>query len=74
MTVYAYLRVSTDQQDVDNQRYGLLAFNKCFQAPPAESYKHPVDCFFLIFSCIYILLLHNFSLTFPLCCFDQILC
>ena len=26
MTVYAYLRVSTDQQDVDNQRYGLLAY------------------------------------------------
>jgi DNA invertase Pin-like site-specific DNA recombinase len=26
MAVYAYLRVSTDQQDVDNQRYGLLAY------------------------------------------------
>jgi hypothetical protein len=24
MTVYAYLRVSTDQQDVDNQRWLLL--------------------------------------------------
>jgi DNA invertase Pin-like site-specific DNA recombinase len=24
MAVYAYLRVSTDRQDVDNQRYGLL--------------------------------------------------
>ena len=26
MAVYAYLRVSTDQQDVDNQRYGLLEY------------------------------------------------
>jgi DNA invertase Pin-like site-specific DNA recombinase len=24
MTAYAYLRVSTDQQDAANQRYGLL--------------------------------------------------
>ena len=24
MAVYAYLRVSTDRQDVDNQRYGVL--------------------------------------------------
>jgi DNA invertase Pin-like site-specific DNA recombinase len=26
MAVYAYLRVSTDQQDVDNQRYGVLVY------------------------------------------------
>ncbi|HEY5864852.1 MAG TPA: recombinase family protein, partial [Candidatus Tectomicrobia bacterium] len=26
MVAYAYLRVSTDQQDVDNQRYGVLAY------------------------------------------------
>ena len=26
MAVYAYLRVSTDQQDVDNQHYGVLAY------------------------------------------------
>jgi DNA invertase Pin-like site-specific DNA recombinase len=26
MTTYAYLRVSTDQQDVDNQRYGLFVY------------------------------------------------
>src|SRR3989442_11153077 len=26
MAVYAYLRVSTDQQDVDNQRYGVLIY------------------------------------------------
>lgn len=26
MTTYAYLRVSTDQQDVDNQRHGILEF------------------------------------------------
>jgi DNA invertase Pin-like site-specific DNA recombinase len=25
MTTYAYLRVSTDQQDMDNQRYGLFS-------------------------------------------------
>ena len=24
MTTYAYLRVSTDQQDIDNQRYGIF--------------------------------------------------
>jgi DNA invertase Pin-like site-specific DNA recombinase len=26
MTTYAYLRVSTDEQDVDNQRYGLFLY------------------------------------------------
>jgi DNA invertase Pin-like site-specific DNA recombinase len=26
MTAYAYLRVSTDRQDVDNQRYGLFMY------------------------------------------------
>ena len=26
MAVYAYLRVSTDQQDVENQRYGILEY------------------------------------------------
>jgi DNA invertase Pin-like site-specific DNA recombinase len=26
MTTYAYLRLSTDQQDVDNQRYGLFVY------------------------------------------------
>lgn len=26
MAVYAYLRVSTDRQDVDNQRHGLLEY------------------------------------------------
>jgi DNA invertase Pin-like site-specific DNA recombinase len=26
MTTYAYLRVSTDQQEVDNQRYGLFVY------------------------------------------------
>jgi DNA invertase Pin-like site-specific DNA recombinase len=26
MTNYAYLRVSTDRQDVDNQRHGLLEY------------------------------------------------
>jgi DNA invertase Pin-like site-specific DNA recombinase len=26
MTIYAYLRISTDKQDVDNQRHGLLEY------------------------------------------------
>ena len=26
MGVYAYLRVSTDEQDVDNQRHGILEY------------------------------------------------
>ena len=26
MTTYAYLRVSTDQQDIDNQRYGIFGY------------------------------------------------
>ncbi|MDQ2695504.1 MAG: recombinase family protein, partial [Pseudomonadota bacterium] len=26
MTAYAYLRVSTDQQDLNNQRHGLLEY------------------------------------------------
>lgn len=26
MATYAYLRVSTDQQDVDNQRHGILEY------------------------------------------------
>ena len=26
MTIYAYLRVSTNQQDVDNQRHGILEY------------------------------------------------
>ncbi len=26
MTIYAYLRVSTNQQDVENQRHGILEY------------------------------------------------
>jgi hypothetical protein len=36
MTVYAYLRVSTDQQDVDNQRYGLLAYANAHSLGPLQ--------------------------------------
>jgi DNA invertase Pin-like site-specific DNA recombinase len=36
MTVYAYLRVSTDQQDVDNQRYGLLAYANMYSLGPLQ--------------------------------------
>ena len=31
MAVYAYLRVSTDQQDVDNQRHGILSYCNILQ-------------------------------------------
>ncbi|OED42107.1 resolvase [Chromatiales bacterium (ex Bugula neritina AB1)] len=33
MAVYAYLRVSTDQQDVDNQRHGILDYCNTHQLP-----------------------------------------
>src|SRR5262249_35807091 len=36
MAVYAYLRVSTDQQDVDNQRYGLLAYANVHSLGPLQ--------------------------------------
>jgi DNA invertase Pin-like site-specific DNA recombinase len=28
MTAFAYLRVSTDRQDLDNQRHGILEYAK----------------------------------------------
>jgi DNA invertase Pin-like site-specific DNA recombinase len=36
MTTYAYLRVSTDQQDVDNQRYGLLVYANTHGLEPLQ--------------------------------------
>jgi DNA invertase Pin-like site-specific DNA recombinase len=36
MTVYAYLRVSTDQQDMDNQRYGLLTYANAHGLGPLQ--------------------------------------
>ena len=34
MTNYAYLRVSTDKQDVDNQRHGLLEYANSYKLVP----------------------------------------
>jgi DNA invertase Pin-like site-specific DNA recombinase len=36
MTIYAYLRVSTDKQDVDNQRHGLLEYANTHKLVPLE--------------------------------------
>jgi DNA invertase Pin-like site-specific DNA recombinase len=36
MTTYAYLRVSTDQQDVDNQRYGLFVYANTHGLEPLQ--------------------------------------
>lgn len=36
MPTYAYLRVSTDRQDVDNQRYGILEYANTHGLPPVQ--------------------------------------
>jgi DNA invertase Pin-like site-specific DNA recombinase len=36
MTIYAYLRVSTDKQDVDNQRHGLLEYTNAHKLVPLD--------------------------------------
>ena len=36
MVVYAYLRVSTDHQDVDNQRHGILEYSNSKGLAPVE--------------------------------------
>jgi DNA invertase Pin-like site-specific DNA recombinase len=36
MTIYAYLRVSTDKQDIDNQRHGLLEYANSHKLVPLE--------------------------------------
>src|SRR5919108_2153855 len=36
MAIYAYLRVSTDKQDVDNQRHGLLEYANNHKLVPLE--------------------------------------
>ncbi len=36
MPTYAYLRVSTDRQDVDNQRYGILAYANTHGLTPVQ--------------------------------------
>ena len=43
MTVYAYLRVSTDQQDMDNQRYGLLAYANTHGLGPLQFVEDTVS-------------------------------
>jgi DNA invertase Pin-like site-specific DNA recombinase len=34
VTVFAYLRVSTDRQDVDNQRHGIFEYANAQQLGP----------------------------------------
>jgi DNA invertase Pin-like site-specific DNA recombinase len=36
MPTYAYLRVSTDRQDVDNQRYGILEYANTHGLTPVQ--------------------------------------
>ena len=36
MTIYAYLRISTDKQDVDNQRHELLEYANSHRLVPLE--------------------------------------
>jgi Resolvase, N terminal domain len=36
MAIYAYLRISTDKQDVDNQRHGLLEYANSHKLMPLE--------------------------------------
>jgi DNA invertase Pin-like site-specific DNA recombinase len=36
MTIYAYLRISTDKQDMDNQRHGLLEYANSHKLVPLE--------------------------------------
>src|SRR5438093_13473163 len=36
MPTYAYLRVSTDRQDVDNQRYGILEYANTHGFAPVQ--------------------------------------
>lgn len=39
MTTFAYLRVSTDQQDLDDQRHGILEYaNSHRLGPEVESF------------------------------------
>ena len=43
MTIYAYLRVSTDKQDVDNQRHGLLEYANTHKLVPWEFQEDTVS-------------------------------
>jgi DNA invertase Pin-like site-specific DNA recombinase len=36
MTIYAYLRISTNKQDVDNQRHGLLEYANAHKLVPLD--------------------------------------
>ena len=43
MALYAYLRVSTDRQDVDNQRDGLLEYAKAHALGPLHFVEDAVS-------------------------------
>lgn len=43
MTTYAYLRVSTDRQDVDNQRHGILEYANTHNLAPVEFVEDSVS-------------------------------
>jgi DNA invertase Pin-like site-specific DNA recombinase len=43
MAVYAYLRVSTDRQDVDNQRYGILEYANVHRLAPLHFVEDTVS-------------------------------
>jgi DNA invertase Pin-like site-specific DNA recombinase len=43
VTIYAYLRISTDKQDVDNQRHGLLEYANTYKLVPLEFWEDTVS-------------------------------
>ena len=43
MTIYAYLRISTDKQDVDNQCHGLLEYANTHKLVPLEFQEDTVS-------------------------------
>ena len=43
MATYAYLRVSTDRQDVDNQRYGILEYANTQRLGPLQFVEDAVS-------------------------------
>ena len=43
MATFAYPRVSTDQQDVDNQRHGILEYANSHQLSPISFVENPVS-------------------------------
>jgi DNA invertase Pin-like site-specific DNA recombinase len=43
MTTYAYLRVSTDKQDLDNQRHGVIEYAKKHKLEPLHFFEDTVS-------------------------------